>query len=61
MAALASSAINFLARPYSAADVLRLRGSVLEEHTLARLGAERLWTLLAERPYVPAQIGRAHV
>jgi len=41
-------------RPYSAADVLRLRGSVLEEHTLARLGAERLWDLLHDRPYVPA-------
>jgi isocitrate lyase len=41
-------------RPYSGADVLRLRGTVQEEHTLARLGAERLWTLLAEREYVPA-------
>ena len=41
-------------RPYSAADVLRLRGSVLEEHTLARLGADRLWDLLHDRPYVPA-------
>jgi isocitrate lyase len=33
-------------RTYSAADVIRLRGSVLTEHTLARLGAERLWELL---------------
>jgi len=33
-------------RTYGAADVLRLRGSLLEEHTLARLGAERLWRLL---------------
>src|SRR5215203_1774872 len=41
-------------RPYSGADVLRLRGSVLEEHTLARLGAGRLWDLLHDRPYVPA-------
>jgi isocitrate/methylisocitrate lyase len=41
-------------RPYTGADVLRLRGTVQEEHTLARLGAERLWTLLAERDYVPA-------
>ena len=41
-------------RPYSGADVLRLRGSVQEEHTLARLGAERLWSLLADRAYVPA-------
>ncbi|HEX8299717.1 MAG TPA: isocitrate lyase [Rubricoccaceae bacterium] len=41
-------------RPYSAADVVALRGSVAVEHTLARLGAERLWTLLHERPYVAA-------
>ena len=41
-------------RPYSAADVLRLRGTVQEEHTLARLGADRLWELLHERDYVPA-------
>ncbi len=33
-------------RPYSAADVLRLRGSVHIEHTLARLGAEKFWRLL---------------
>jgi isocitrate lyase len=33
-------------RSYGAADVIRLRGSVLTEHTLARLGAERLWELL---------------
>ncbi len=39
-------------RTYSAADVLRLRGSVQEEHTLARIGAERLWSLLRELPYV---------
>jgi isocitrate lyase len=41
-------------RPYSGADVLKLRGTVQEEHTLARLGAERLWTLLHERDHVPA-------
>jgi isocitrate lyase len=41
-------------RPYSGADVLRLRGTVQEEHTLARLGAVRLWELLHERDYVPA-------
>ncbi len=35
--------------PTRAADVIRLRGSVQEEHTLARLGAERLWSLLNER------------
>ncbi len=39
-------------RTYSAADVIRLRGSVPEEHTLARIGAERLWSLLHEEPYV---------
>jgi len=33
-------------RTYSAADVVRLRGSVVPEQTLARLGAERLWGLL---------------
>ncbi len=35
-------------RTYTAAEVVRLRGSVTPEHTLARLGAERLWELLAE-------------
>jgi isocitrate lyase len=41
-------------RTYSAADVVRLRGSVQEEHTLARLGAERLWSLLHSGGYVNA-------
>jgi isocitrate lyase len=41
-------------RPYSGADVARLRGSIHVEHTLARLGAERLWRLLHEESYVPA-------
>ncbi len=41
-------------RPYSQEDVMRLRGSVHVEYTLARLGAERLWTLLHEEPYVAA-------
>jgi isocitrate lyase len=41
-------------RTYSAADVVRLRGSVQEEATLARLGAERLWTLLNSGGYVNA-------
>src|SRR2546430_3503617 len=40
-------------RPYSTADVERLRGSVVVEHTLARLGAERLWHLLQTQPFVP--------
>src|SRR5262252_5441096 len=39
-------------RTYSAQDVVRLRGSVQEEHTLARLGAERLWRLLHEEDFV---------
>ncbi|HEU4909720.1 MAG TPA: isocitrate lyase [Propionibacteriaceae bacterium] len=43
-----------VARTYSAADVVRLRGSVQEEHTLARRGAERLWDLLNTEDYVPA-------
>ena len=38
-------------RPYGAEDVLRLRGSVLVEHTLARLGAEKFWRALhGEKP-----------
>ena len=41
-------------RPYSMADVARLRGSVHIEHTLARMGAERLWQLLNEEPLVRA-------
>ncbi|MCS6996774.1 MAG: isocitrate lyase [Casimicrobiaceae bacterium] len=41
-------------RNYSAADVVRLRGSVQVEHTLARRGAEKLWRLLHEEPFVNA-------
>ncbi|MFN0178218.1 MAG: isocitrate lyase [Gemmatimonadales bacterium] len=41
-------------RPYRAEDVLRLRGSLRVEHTLARHGAERLWSLLHSEPYVHA-------
>jgi isocitrate lyase len=41
-------------RDYGAEDVQRLRPQVLVEHTLARMGAERLWRLLAERDHVPA-------
>ncbi|MCA3749110.1 MAG: isocitrate lyase [Rubrobacter sp.] len=41
-------------RPYTAEDVYRLRGSVRIEHTLARMGAERLWRLFRERPFVRA-------
>jgi isocitrate lyase len=39
-------------RGYSAEDVVRLRGSVQIEYTLARLGAEKLWKLCNERPFV---------
>jgi len=39
-------------RDYTARDVVRLRGSVQEEHTLARLGAERLWDLLHTEDFV---------
>jgi isocitrate lyase len=41
-------------RPYTAEDVLRLRGSVHIEHTLARQGAERLWEMLQTEPYINA-------
>src|SRR5438477_5489759 len=41
-------------RPYSVQDVIKLRGSIQVEHTLARLGAERLWWLLHNETYVPA-------
>jgi isocitrate lyase len=41
-------------RPYGAEDVERLRGTVHVEHTLARLGAERLWELLQYEDYLPA-------
>jgi isocitrate lyase len=43
-----------ITRPYTPMDVLRLRGSVAIEHTLARMGAERLWHLLQDEPYVAA-------
>jgi len=39
-------------RGYRAEDVVRLRGSVRVEHTLARRGAEKLWQMCGERPFV---------
>ena len=42
-----------IVRPYKPEDVERLRGSVTIEHTLAGLGAQRLWRLLHTEPYVP--------
>jgi isocitrate lyase len=41
-------------RTYDADDVVALRGRVVEEYTLARLGAERLWSLLGTEDYVSA-------
>src|SRR2546430_1983215 len=41
-------------RAYTAAEVVRLRGSVVPECTLGRLGAERLWRLLTQGGYVNA-------
>jgi len=41
-------------RGYTAEDVVRLRGSVQVEHTLARRGAEKLWTLVNNEPFVNA-------
>jgi len=43
-----------ITRPYSPADVLRLRGSIQIEYTLARMGAIRLWKLLHTQPFVHA-------
>ena len=39
-------------RPYGAEDVNKLQGSLKVEHTLAKVGAERLWDLMKENPYV---------
>jgi isocitrate lyase len=43
-----------IVRPYSASDVERLRGTLRIEYTLARVGAERLWKLLHDEPFVKA-------
>jgi len=43
-----------VSRDYSAEDVIALRGSVGEDHTLARRGAEKLWQLIHDEPWVPA-------
>ncbi|NGQ96532.1 isocitrate lyase [Brevibacillus sp. SYP-B805] len=43
-----------ITRPYTAEDVIRLRGSVQIEHTLAKLGAERLWHLLHTEHHIKA-------
>jgi isocitrate lyase len=43
-----------IVRAYEAEDVVRLRGSIVPEHTIARVGAERLWELLMNGEYVAA-------
>jgi isocitrate lyase len=43
-----------VSRPYSAEDVIRLRGSIDIEHTLARRGSEKLWNLLHKEDYINA-------
>src|SRR3954470_4275078 len=43
-----------IVRPYKEADVERLRGSIVIRHTLAEMGAQRLWRLLQSESYVAA-------
>ena len=43
-----------IARGYSAEEVVRLRGTVAIDHSLARIGAEKLWKYLGEKPFVNA-------
>jgi isocitrate lyase len=45
---------NGIARPFSAEEVLKLRGTLTIEHSYAKAGAERLWHLLNTEDYVPA-------
>src|SRR5471032_1325647 len=45
---------NSVTRAYTAQDVLRLRGTLNIEHTIARRGAEKLWDLLDTEPFVNA-------
>ncbi|WP_026585034.1 isocitrate lyase [Bacillus sp. J33] len=45
---------NGIERPYTAEDVIKLRGSIDIEHTLARRGAEKLWKLVNEEDFVNA-------
>ena len=49
-----SSRWENIIRPYSAEEVLKLRGKVRIEYTLARLGAEKLWKMLQEQDHVCA-------
>lgn len=45
---------NGITRPYTAEDVIKLRGSIDIEHTLARRGAEKLWKQMNEEDYINA-------
>ncbi|NKK99995.1 isocitrate lyase [Rhizobium leguminosarum bv. viciae] len=49
-----ASRFDGIERPYSAEDVQRLRGSVVLSHTLAEMGAERLWRLIHQEDFVNA-------
>jgi isocitrate lyase len=50
----ADSRWSGITRAYEAEDVVRLRGSIKIEHTLARRGAEKLWKLMQTEPQVSA-------
>ncbi len=52
--ALHASRFDGIVRPYAKADVEKLRGSFQIEHTVATLGAKRLWEMLHTEPYVHA-------
>src|ERR1051325_5249991 len=52
--ALHAKRFDGIVRPYTKADVDRLRGTYAIEHTVARLGARRLWELLHSEDYVAA-------
>ena len=43
---------SYVKRPYTAEEVVKLRGSLQPEYTLARVGAEKLWKMLKEEDYV---------
>ena len=42
----------YVERPYTAEEVVKLRGSLQPEYTLARIGAEKLWSMLHKEDYV---------
>lgn len=50
----AAGRFDGVTRPYTEQDVARLRGSYKIEHTVAKLGAVKLWSLLKSEPYIPA-------